>query len=59
MICKEDKGIEEVLVFGGGVIPDKDVETLLEMGVQSIFILGSSLDEIPIWLREKVSKVDN
>ena len=43
MICKEDKGIEEVLVFGGGVIPDKDVETLLEMGVQSIFILGSSI----------------
>ena len=54
-----EQGIEGVLVFGGGVIPAKDVETLLNMGVQRIFTPGSSLDEIPIWLREKVSKVDN
>jgi len=54
-----EQGIERVLIFGGGVIPVKDVETLLDMGVQRIFTPGSSLDEIPIWLREKVSKVDN
>ena len=54
-----EQGIEGVLVFGGGVIPAKDVETLLDMGVQRIFTPGSSLDEIPIWLREKVYKVDN
>ena len=54
-----EQGIEGVSVFGGGVIPAKDVETLLDMGVQRIFTPGSSLDEIPIWLREKVYKVDN
>ncbi len=54
-----EQGIEGILVFGGGVIPAKDVETLLDMGVQRIFTPGSSLDEIPIWLREKVYKVDN
>ena len=54
-----EQGIEGILVFGGGVIPAKDVETVLDMGVQRIFTPGSSLDEIPIWLREKVYKVDN
>ena len=56
---KHFKLYEEFLNEGAVKQFDKDVETLLEMGVQSIFILGSSLDEIPIWLREKVSKVDN
>ena len=51
----QDQGIQNVLVFGGGVIPAKDIELLHEIGVGRIFTPGSSLDEIPIWLREEVS----
>jgi methylmalonyl-CoA mutase C-terminal domain/subunit len=51
----QDQGIQNVLVFGGGVIPLKDVEILHKLGVGRIFTPGSSLDEIPIWLREEVS----
>jgi methylmalonyl-CoA mutase C-terminal domain/subunit len=48
--------LDNVLVFGGGVIPSKDIDLLLEMGIGRIFTPGSSLDEIPTWLREKLSQ---
>ncbi len=51
----QDQGIQNVLVFGGGVIPAKDIELLHEIGVGRIFTPGSRLDEIPIWLREKIT----
>ena len=47
--------VENVLVFGGGVIPLKDIPFLQELGVSRIFTPGSSLDEIPIWLRDEVN----
>ena len=46
---------QDVLVFGGGVIPLKDIEILHQLGVGRIFTPGSSLDEIPNWLREAVA----
>jgi methylmalonyl-CoA mutase C-terminal domain/subunit len=52
----KEQEIENVLVFGGGVIPLKDIDLLREMGIGRIFTAGSSLDEIPIWLREKLSQ---
>ena len=52
---KEQK-LQHVLVFGGGVIPLKDIDLLREMGIGRIFTPGSSLDEIPLWLREKLSQ---
>ena len=44
----------QILVFGGGVIPSKDIALLKEIGVGRIFTPGSSLDEIPIWLRQEL-----
>ena len=55
----KEHGVEDILIFGGGVIPANDIESLRGMGVQRIFTPGSSLDEIPIWLREKVSIYEN
>ena len=46
---------QDVLVFGGGVIPVKDIEILHQLGVGRIFTPGSSIDEIPNWLREAVT----
>ena len=40
----------DVLIFGGGVIPDADVRALLEQGVAHIFGPGSSLQDIAKWL---------
>jgi methylmalonyl-CoA mutase, C-terminal domain len=51
----KDQKLDSVLVFGGGVIPLKDIELLREMGVGRIFTPGSSLDEIPLWLKDELT----
>jgi methylmalonyl-CoA mutase C-terminal domain/subunit len=52
----KNQKLDYLLVFGGGVIPLKDIDLLREMGISRIFTPGSSLDEIPLWLREKLSQ---
>jgi methylmalonyl-CoA mutase C-terminal domain/subunit len=55
------RGLSNVLIFGGGVIPDADARALREQGVSEFFGPGSSLSTIAGWLekaldeREKVS----
>jgi methylmalonyl-CoA mutase C-terminal domain/subunit len=44
------RGLTDVLVFGGGVIPHEDVPKLEAMGVARVFTPGSSLKEICAWL---------
>ena len=45
-----DRGLSDVLVFGGGVIPDADARALREQGVAEIFQPGASLKGISAWL---------
>lgn len=52
----KNQKIENVLLFGGGVIPINDIELLNEMGVSRIFTPGSSLDEIPRWLLSELNR---
>lgn len=40
----------EILIFGGGVIPEDDIVTLKQQGVGEIFGPGSSLGDIAKWL---------
>lgn len=51
----KEQDMQRVLVFGGGVIPLRDIEILYEIGVGRIFTPGSSLDEIPVWLRGELA----
>jgi methylmalonyl-CoA mutase, C-terminal domain len=46
----KDRGISDVLVFGGGIIPDADIPPLLEMGVAALFTPGTPLATIDQWL---------
>ena len=45
---------EDVVVFGGGIIPDDDIETLTKAGVEKIFLPGTSISEIVTWLNERI-----
>lgn len=47
----QTRGIGDVLVFGGGVIPDAHVPLLEAQGIARVFTPGSSLSEIVEWLR--------
>jgi methylmalonyl-CoA mutase C-terminal domain/subunit len=50
------RGLEDVLLFGGGVIPAADVATLKQMGVAEVFTPGSSLAGICRWLGEALDE---
>jgi methylmalonyl-CoA mutase C-terminal domain/subunit len=41
-----EQGASDIIVFGGGTIPEKDVAHLHEMGVKAIFTPGTPADEI-------------
>jgi methylmalonyl-CoA mutase C-terminal domain/subunit len=48
------KGAEDIVVFGGGIIPDDDVERLRAAGVKGIFKPGTGLAEIIDWVKANV-----
>jgi methylmalonyl-CoA mutase C-terminal domain/subunit len=50
------RGLDDVLVFGGGVIPNADAEALKAMGVAEVFTPGSSLAGISRWLGEELDR---
>jgi len=45
------RGAEDVVVFGGGIIPDADIPKLEAMGVAKVFTPGAPTDEIADWVR--------
>ncbi len=50
----EEKQMEDVLVFAGGIIPDKDIPALEAMGVAQVFQPGSSMEVVVASIREKL-----
>ena len=50
------RGLEDVLLFGGGVIPNGDIATLKGMGVAEVFTPGSSLAGICKWLGDALDE---
>lgn len=46
-----EKGLEDVLVFGGGIIPDRDIAELKKQGVGELFTPGASTLEIVKYVR--------
>src|SRR5580692_7604568 len=48
------KGAGDIPVFGGGIIPDEDVERLRAAGVKGVFTPGASLESIVAWVHEHV-----
>lgn len=50
-----DKGLSDVLLFGGGIIPEKDIEELNRLGVGRLFTPGASTQTIVGYVREWVA----
>lgn len=44
----------DIVLFGGGTIPDEDVKVLKELGVAELFTPGASTAEIVDWVRSNV-----
>ena len=48
-----ERGAGDILVFGGGIIPDADIEALQKMGVDRLFTPGTSLDEVVRYVHDR------
>jgi methylmalonyl-CoA mutase C-terminal domain/subunit len=49
-----DANADDIVVFGGGIIPDADKQALAEMGVAQVFTPGATMSEIVSWVRANV-----
>jgi methylmalonyl-CoA mutase C-terminal domain/subunit len=48
------QGLENVVVFGGGIIPEDDIPKLAGIGVRGIFRPSATTEEIVQWVRDNV-----
>lgn len=53
-LLRENKA-GDVMVIGGGIIPEEDVSKLKKLGVKEIFLPGTSLDKIVGWVKDNVN----
>ncbi|WP_062344921.1 cobalamin B12-binding domain-containing protein [Herbidospora yilanensis] len=44
----------DIVVFGGGIIPEEDIPALRDMGVAGIFTPGATTDEIVEWVKATI-----
>ena len=49
-----EKGVDDVVVFGGGIIPPEDIQRLKAMGIKELFTPGASTREIVAFVRDQV-----
>jgi len=52
----KEKDMNDVLLTGGGIIPDKDMETLRNLGVGELFAPGAQTSKIVKYIEEWVSQ---
>ena len=52
----KEKGVTDVLVIGGGIIPDEDVGELKRVGIAEIFGPGTYTDDIVTYIRENLKR---
>ena len=45
---------DDVMVIGGGIIPEEDIPKLKKLGIKEIFLPGTTLDNIVGWVRDNV-----
>ncbi|ADD45841.1 cobalamin B12-binding domain-containing protein [Stackebrandtia nassauensis] len=50
-----ERGASDIVVFGGGIIPDEDIPKLAELGVAKVFTPGATTKSIVDWVTANVS----
>jgi methylmalonyl-CoA mutase C-terminal domain/subunit len=51
----KERDASDILVFGGGIIPDDDIPQLEALGVAKVFTPGATTTEIVQWVNEHVT----
>lgn len=53
-LLKEAKA-DDVMVIGGGIIPEEDIPKLKKLGIKEVFLPGAPLHSIVRWVRDNVT----
>ncbi len=49
-----EKEADDIVVIGGGIVPDNDIAELKKAGIKAVFTPGTPLDEIVGWVNENI-----
>ena len=49
-----ERGADDIILFGGGIVPEGDLQDLLDKGVGAIFTPGTQLEDIVAWIHSNV-----
>ena len=52
----KERGVDDVLVIGGGTIPEEDVPGLKKIGIAEIFGPGTYTDDIVTYIKSNLSR---
>ena len=50
----KEKGADDIVVFGGGIVPEEDISKLKEAGIREIFTPGTPIEEAVNWVRRHI-----
>ena len=50
----KQEGAQDIMLFGGGVIPEDDIESLLKAGVATLFTPGTPTTDLVAFLKERL-----
>ena len=50
----EEKGADDIMVFGGGIIPEEDIAELKKAGIREIFAPGTPIEKAVNWVRQNI-----
>lgn len=52
----QQEGLDDVIIFGGGIIPDEDIPRLKERGVTEVFTPGARMEDIIEFIRKNAAQ---
>lgn len=52
----KEQGVDDMLILGGGVIPDDDIPFLLESGIEAVFTPGTSTKDVVEFIRTNLKR---
>ncbi len=54
----KERGAGDIIVFGGGIVPDQDLDRLKEIGVGRVFTPGTTIQDAVDWLEGQLRPED-
>jgi methylmalonyl-CoA mutase C-terminal domain/subunit len=52
----KEKGVDDVLVFAGGIIPDEDIPGLKALGIREVFQPGTSTEDVVAFIHQALGR---